>query len=384
MRTPLILRSAGNLDFLFVLPWFAGEQGGTSFPVMPGVGVEFPYSIAVLMAYLEKQGISTALLDLGLECDPQRMLRTVLIQRRPRIVGISCFSANISCAEVVAQTVKEMTPNTPVVLGGFHASAMPEACLSDYDCFDFVMHGEVELTLPSFVQDLLNGRVDAATPNLALRTETGIRVNPQGPIIEQLDDLPFPALDKVDFRRYRPLPSNFAQLPTFGLMSSRGCPFKCTFCATHFQWNKTLRKMSAGHAVDLVEKMTVDYGTRDFRFYDDIFTIPPHVCTEFCEEVLRRKLRITWNCYSRVDTITEKLAKLMKRAGCYHMKFGIEAGTQGSLIRIQKHIEIERAVEAVRMVKRLGIEVKSSFILGIAGESLDESRQTAEFARRLA
>ena len=246
------------------------------------------------------------------------------------------------------------------------------------------MHGECELPLPGFVKDLLSGRVDPETPNLVMRTEKGIRINPQGEIIQNLDDLPFPALHKVDFRRYRPLPSNFAKLPTFGLMSSRGCPFKCTFCATHFQWNKSLRKMSAEHTVDMIERIVVDYKTRDFRFYDDIFTIPAKFCVEFCEEVLRRRIRITWNCYSRVDTITRQLAKLMKRAGCYHIKFGIEAGTQRSLDRIRKGVEIEHAVSAVRMVKRLGIEVKTSFILGIDGESLEESKATIEFSRRLA
>lgn len=381
---PLALCDNGEVEFLFVLPWFAGDQGGTSFPVMPGVGVEFPYSIAVLIAYLENQGISTALLDLGLEGDPHAVLRAVLSQRAPRVVGISCFSANIACADEVAGIVKQQSPKIPVILGGFHASAMPKECLTQYDHFDFAMHGECELSLPGFVKDLLNGRVDPRTPNLVMRTENGIRVNGPGEIIENLDDLPFPALDKVDFRRYRPLPSNFAQLPTFGLMSSRGCPFKCTFCATHFLWNKSLRKMSAAHTVDMIQKIVVDYKTRDFRFYDDIFTIPPKFCVEFCEEVLRRKLKITWNCYSRVDTITENLAKLMKRAGCYHVKFGIEAGTQRSLDRIQKGVEIERAVKAVRMVKRIGIEVKSSFILGIDGETFEESKATVEFSRRLA
>lgn len=371
-------------DILFVVTWFSQEMGEGNFPMLPGIGAETPFSMALMMAYIEQHGYNTRLLDLNIESNPIRALNSTLIKVTPKIVGISSYSANIVNAEKIAAAVKKYNKDVPVVLGGFHATAMPEQCLNQCKSIDYVMHGECEKSIPRLLDNLLNNKLTNDTPNLAYRDRGKITVNSLGPIIENLDELPFPLLEKVDLKRYKPLPTNFYRLPTIGIMTSRGCPFKCTFCATHFQWNKHIRKMSSGLVLDWIEKIIADFGIRDFRFYDDTFTVPRKSIVEFCEEVLRRKLDISWNCYSRVDTIDEAVARLMKKAGCYHVKFGIEAGTEASLKRIKKNISLKQAKESVRMVKEIGIETKASFILGIHDETMEDSKKTVDFAINVA
>ena len=361
-----------ELDILFVLPWF-GTESGHSFTRL--MSAEFPFSIAMLMAYIEKQGFKTAVLDMYNENKPLEILEQSLKELRPKIVGLSAFSANMVNAETVAKNVKEFNQDIPVILGGFHATAEPEECLTKYKGFDYVMYGESEQGLAVLIEKLLNQEPVGDTPNLVYKNGDKLVVNPEGPIIANMDELPFPLISKFNVFRYMPSPPNYHSLPSIGLMSARGCPYKCTFCATHFQRNKRVRRMSRGLLVDWIEKIISDYGIRDFRFYDDTFTIPLSVVREFCEEVLKRNLKIHWNCYSRVDTIDEPIARLMKQAGCYHIKFGIEAGTEKTLKRIRKNITLEQAIKAIAVVKRCGIETKASFMLGIHDETFEDSKK---------
>ncbi len=368
---------SGEVDILFVIPWFGiGLTGGR----FAALGAEFPFSMAMLLTNVEQNGFKAAMLDTNLEREPLAALEREIKRRRPKLLGITSYSATIANAEKIALKAKQVDDQLTVLLGGFHATAEPEQCLTDYDGFDYVVHGEGELALVDLMDRLLNHKPLTDAPNLAYRNGDEITVNPQGPIIEDLDLLPFPDIDSARFLRYEPTPPNYYSLPTIGLMASRGCPYKCTFCATHFQWNQTMRRMSRGLLVDWLEKFVTDWGIRDFRFFDDTFTIPKKEVVEFCEEVIRRGLKVHWNCYSRVDTIDRELAKLMKRAGCYHVKFGIEAGTQQSLDLIKKNITLQRAREAIHEVKSAGLETKASFILGIHEESLEQSRQTMNFA----
>jgi radical SAM superfamily enzyme YgiQ (UPF0313 family) len=372
------LENRARVDFLFVLPSFQ-TGAGLKYPMHPGVGAEFPFSISLLMAYLEKGGIRTGVLDMNVERDPLKLLdRTVQICQ-PSIVGLSSYSANVLTAAAIAERVKRLR-EVPIILGGFHATALPEESLRTYPAIDFVVHGEAERSLPLLVDRLMIHSGVEQTPNLVYRDGDRITINAAAPMIEDLDELPFPLVERFSYRRYIPTPLNFYRLPAIGIMSSRGCPFSCTFCATHFQWNRKVRFMSSKKVVDWIEKLVVDYGIKDVRFYDDTFTLSKSRVHQFCEELLKRNLKIAWNCYSRVDTIDAEMALLMKRSGCYQVKFGIEAGTNESLNRIKKGITIDKAREAVNLARRAGLESKASFMFGIHDETLQASHTTLDFA----
>jgi radical SAM superfamily enzyme YgiQ (UPF0313 family) len=141
--------------------------------------------------------------------------------------------------------------------------------------------------------------------------------------------------------------------------------------------------MSRTVVVDWIERLLKDYGIRDIRFYDDTFTLSKTRLLQFCEELLKRDIHISWSCYSRVDTIDSEMAELMGRSGCFQVKFGIEAGTEESLRKIKKGTSLNQAVRAVKIVKRHGMESKASFMFGIHDETIEDSQSTLDFALKL-
>lgn len=367
------------VDILLVAPWFGGLEKNSRGKVHLGRGGEYPISIINLATYIEKYGFKSRVIDMNLERNPLGLLKQELKFNRPWVVGITAYSANIANAIVVSRIVKELDDTIKVILGGFHATALPAECLRRYPTIDYIIHSEGEVALLNLLTSLGGTGNIKDIANLAYRDHNHVVINPVGPLID-LDDLDFPAIEKLDFNRYKPLPTNYHHLPTIGLMASRGCPYRCSFCGTSFGWNRKVRRMSRQLLVDWLEKLGVDYGIYDFRFYDDLFTFPATTIQEFCTEVLKRNLRIHWNCYSRVDTVDAKILALMKRAGCYHIKYGIEAGTPKSLARIKKEIDLDQVKRAINLTKKANIEAKGSFMIGIHEESISDIKRTIGFA----
>jgi radical SAM superfamily enzyme YgiQ (UPF0313 family) len=175
---------------------------------------------------------------------------------------------------------------------------------------------------------------------------------------------------------------NFMQLPSTGIIGSRGCPYQCRYCSKGV-WGRTVRFRSPGNIVQEIEHCIEQHGIHDFRFYDDMLTFPKFDIHEFCEIVTRKNLKITWNCYSRVNHITRKKLEQMKRAGCYHIKYGIEFGTEKALQVADKKATLEMARNAVKLTKEIGIECKGNFILGIPEETYEDCLKTIEFSKQL-
>jgi radical SAM superfamily enzyme YgiQ (UPF0313 family) len=171
-------------------------------------------------------------------------------------------------------------------------------------------------------------------------------------------------------------------LPSTGIVTGRGCPYHCRFCYKGV-WGKLVRHRSANNIILEIEHCIDKYGIHDFRFYDDVFTIPKSRLINFCNKVLDKGIKIHWNCWSRVDIIDTELLKLMKQAGCYHIKYGIEFGTEKALKLAKKGITLDMSRKAVFLTKAIGLECKASFVLGIPGETIEDVRKTIDFAVEL-
>ncbi len=348
-------------------------------------GVEIPLNLTCLAAYLEQaHRIRTEILDLRLHEDPRAVLRDVMETYRFSVVGISAHSSEIENGGKVAHYIKEHRPEIPVVVGGHHASAVPRETLSEYPAFDYLIQGEGERSFAAFVQAYLAGEDLDTLRGLAYRSEEGIRVNPHEELIDDLDQLPLTAREKIDMGRYQPKPAtgNFLRLPSTGIMASRGCPFACAYCSKGV-WHRSLRFRSPENVVREIESCIERYRTYDFRFYDDALTSPSWDLSLFCSLLLNNRIRISWNCYSRVDQVDEEKLRLMKEAGCYHIKYGVEFGTDKALRLSRKNTTLEQARRAVEITKKAGIECKASFIFGIPGETEEDCEDTLAFALEL-
>jgi radical SAM superfamily enzyme YgiQ (UPF0313 family) len=347
-------------------------------------GREIPLSLCSLAAYLKSRGFADVrILDLDFHGDAPGLLERELAQWPPELVGITSYTANVETAAAIAARVKNQRPAAATVIGGFHASALPEATLREFPAFDYAVAGEGEITLVELAHALGVGAAPDGIAGLWGRRNGGVVSGPARPLIEALDELPFPDRSLVPATRYVPDPGNFYQLPSTGILFSRGCPYRCAYCAKAVFQNR-LRYRSADRFVDEAEQCGRDFGIRDFRLGDEGPTANPRQMTELCEAILRRGLRLTWNCFSRLEAADEPLLALMRRAGCYHVTYGLESALPATLARIGKTIDLARAAQTVRLTKKLGLECKVNFIFGFPWETIDDMRVTLRFARRLA
>lgn len=369
-----------KIDVLLIQP----DQGAFVRRRIFNPGVEIPLNIAYLAAFLDKRGTANRILDMRIYPNPYRLLEEVISEQSPRIVGISAFTSEAENARKIARLVKELNRKITTVIGGSHASALPEDLLKEEASFDLLVHGEGEITFAEIIERIESGSDLCDVEGIAYRDGERIVVNPRRKLIESLEDLPFPARDKLEMDKYIPSPGtgNYMRLPTTGIMASRGCPYRCNYCSKGV-WGETIRFRSIENVLSEIEHCIEKYRIYDFRFYDDGLTLPQWELKRFCESLIRQGLKITWNCYSRVNHVDQEKLRLMKEAGCYHIKYGIEFGTEKAIQLANKKATLQQARDTVRWTKEAGIECKGNFMLGIPGETIDDCHQTVLFAIEL-
>jgi len=325
------------------------------------------------------------------DCPRENLDRRRLQERArhfsPDVIGISTFSSDLTAAREMASDFRSSLPRATLVLGGAHVSALPEHAFTFLPALDFVLCGEAEHGLPPLVRRLQDGGADWENiPGLAYRREDAIRVNP--PRLEQdLDMLGLPAWDllRPHIQTMAPHGAFVRRLPVVPLITTRGCPFPCTFCAARCISGRAIRHRSLESIFEEIDHLVTHYGVREVHIEDDNFTFRREFALAFCEELLRRGLDLSWCCPNgvRLDTLDRELLALMKRAGCYSLSLGIEAGTDHILKQIRKGLTTEQIARQVALIKTAGIKTTGFFIIGFPGETGEDIRATLRFARQL-
>lgn len=333
-----------------------------------------PLGLASLAAFLEEKKIKTSIIDMGAEAVPLDALAVRLKESCPAYVGITAATVLMDQVMAIAGTCRKVLPSAKIILGGPHATIAPEESLSNPDV-DWVVRGEGEETLWELVRD---GRPDAVA-GVSYKSGGGLIHNPPRPFIRDIDSLPAPAYRLLPMRLYRPSTGNFKRLPAASIVSSRGCPGRCTFCFTEVM-GATIRFRSASRIVDEIITLQNDYGIREISFYDDTFTANRRNVLEFCRLVQERKLDITWSCMSRINCVDPEIVSEMARAGCHQIGYGIESADEAIVTNINKRIDLGAVKEVVRFSKAAGLSVRGMFMLGNPGETVETMRKTLAFA----
>jgi radical SAM superfamily enzyme YgiQ (UPF0313 family) len=376
-----ILHCDNEIEVLLTQPDYGEETKKRAFQP----GLEFPYNLTCLSSYLEREGVSNELFDWRVYDEPDKLLHELLGKLKPRVVGLTSWTCAIGNTAHVARVVKEFDSNILTVVGGPHASALPQQTLIDYEDIDYLVHGEGELVFSNFVKAAReNPEEIQQLKGVAYRQDGEIRMNPREDPIEDMDGLPFPARHKIDIYRYSPNPGtrNYMRLPTTGLSAGRGCPYSCAFCYKGV-WGRSVRFRSVENVVAEIKECSKKYEIHDFRFYDDVLTFPKWDIKGFCQQVIDQDLDISWSCWSRINDVNPENLQLMKQAGCYHLKYGIEFGTEKALKHAKKGITLEKTRRAINLTKEIGIECKGSFIFGAPGETEEDCRDTQNWALEL-
>jgi radical SAM superfamily enzyme YgiQ (UPF0313 family) len=298
------------------------------------------------------------------------------------LIGISQFTHNRFESLELANTVKREAPSCIVVLGGPHAGHRYREILHRYPAVDLVVIGEGEDTLQDVANAVAAGERPLAErlkdiPGIAFRDGARVVRTDERVPIRDLDLLP-PAHLATD----KAIGVDLHQQMEF-IITSRGCPAACTFCASPRSWGKQLRFYSAGYIVDEIRGLRDRLGLIYFSIRDDTFTADRRRVMELCRRLMDERLYIMWNCQSRVNTVDEEMLAMMKRAGCECVQFGIETGSDRLLKALNKSVTHEQMIAAASAVRRVGINLSIYLISGIPGETSDDLRDTEKLVTRL-
>jgi anaerobic magnesium-protoporphyrin IX monomethyl ester cyclase len=341
-----------------------------------------PLGIASCAAVVRGSGKRVAIIDavaehLSLDASVQRAC-----EMRPRFVGITAATVAIENASLLASGIKQKVPGVTIILGGPHVTAVPEKTLRLFSGFDIAVIGEGERTLEELLNAIEGAKDLTGVTGIAFRRDGTVIRNPPRAFIENLDSLPIPAYDLLpDLPRfYRPSAHNFKRLPSISMITSRGCPGRCIFCDLKTFGHKC-RRNSIPYTMNMLDYLIGEFGIRDFRLPDDTFVIDRKHVMDFCDELARKKIRITWSCQARVNCVDSDLLNAMRRAGCWQIDYGIESGSQAILNTLKKGITREMAMNALRLTREAGIQAKGYFIIGSPGETLATIQETIRFAK---
>lgn len=368
--------SLRGMRVLFALPPFAKEH-----KIVPPLGLGY------LASVLRESGATCNLIDSvrdGITVD-QIVARAKTFD--PQLVGIPILTAVYPQARELVNAFR--TSGYSVVVGGPHASALPEATIKDLGA-DYLIFGEGEHTLLELCELLYN----SSQPDLSgirglVFFDKGAKIVRTGPreLIENIDDIPFPAWDLFPPSEYPPAPIGtfFKRYPIANVITSRGCPFDCTFCSTNVTWMRRFRSRSVENISDELELLVKKFSVREIHFVDDNIATDRTRMVRLCREIVGRNLDIVWSCVNglRIDSLDRELLKEMARAGCYSLSFGIESGNNAVLRNIRKRIDLEQIERIVKMAREEHIETRGFFIMGLPGDNEQTIRQTIDFSKRL-
>lgn len=345
--------------------------------------------MAYISSVLLREGHEVKILDMEILQMEWDALPSYLSKESPDLVGIHGTTPISNFIAICAKTVKETCPKAIVVVGGPHATLLPETVLIDIPSVDFILRGEAEFTMRDLV-DQLEAGADKDTlkkiPGIGFRLGSHLFVSSEMPKIDDLDSLPFPAYDLLPLDticNWSRLAETGKDERVFTMMTSRGCPYSCIFCSGPVLYGHKFRARSAKNVVDEMSKLVRDYGVSHIIFYDSSFSMDTGRVERICQEIIDRSLKVTWRARIRPGSIDLPLLRLMKTAGCLALGIGVESGSQRLLDLLGKRCSIADIESTFRMAKDVGMWTVAYFMLGIPSETKEESYQTVEFAKRL-
>jgi len=291
----------------------------------------------------------------------------LVVAKNAEVCGFSSICSSYPLTIRIAKAVKEMRPQTMILLGGPQASVVDMSTLKAFPFVDLVLRGEAERTLPLLLDELETGRRLERVPGLSHRHGSEAHRNPNAPVIEDLDSLPSPAYH---------LTEELLGAKTAALELGRGCPFACTFCSTNDFFRRNFRLHSPQRLLHDMRAIASEYQISDFTLVHDMFTVDRRRVMAFCEGMIASGEGFTWSCSARTDCIDEALLELMARSGCRSIFFGVEAGSRRMQKIIDKHLDPERAEEIIDIAERLGIRTTVSLIAGFPEETWEDVRET--------
>ncbi len=345
---------------------------------------------ATAEGYENVEDLRTGLVKYGLS---YQEINEIISDYSPDLVGITClYSTQYPFVRRICQLIKEANSEIITVIGGYHPTFLAKECLEKEKKkdIDFIVLGEGEYTLQDLLRQIELGKDLTQVKGIAFRQGNKLQINPKTNYIENLDELPFPARDVLPMEKYFsiniPMSITSKHRRCTSIMTSRGCTARCIFCPSPNFWGHHYRARSAENVLNELELLIKDYQIREIQFHDDNLILDTKRATEIFQGMIDRKLKLRWNTPNGIALwkLDEQLLELMKASGCYELTLAIESGDQEVLSKIvKKPLNLRNVEKLTRIIKKLGIETNSFFIVGFPGETKEQIRRTFEFAKKL-
>lgn len=293
----------------------------------------------------------------------------------PRFVGISLMTPTFHAGLKIAMIAKEL--GKTVLVGGPHVNIVREKIL-ELDLIDFSFFGEAEFSVIEFLKNFPDGNIQGIK-GVGFKKDGKIVYNGFSDRIYDLDVLPFPDRFLLYFRE------RYTKTDLSNLMASRGCPYKCAFCASVPIWGRNTVFRSPGHVVDEIKYLHDNFGAREFRLFDDTFTAKKENVINFCKILIDTfgEKYFSWWCLSRANAIDEAILGWLKKAGCRQIHIGVESGSEKVLKLMHKGINLKQVEDVVRLSKKYGLWVNTFFMIGLPYETLEDMKMTIDFIKKI-
>lgn len=371
------------MKVLFVYPPISQEE---RYGRLKDVGTIYPsLGTGYVAAIAEKNECEVKIVDSEAMNYDYDDIKKIIEEFKPDMIGMQTYCTNLSKCYKIAKIAKNFDKNIKIILGGAHATLSPEDSIQNEN-IDFIIYGEGEIVFTNLLNALIKKKSFENINGLVWKDKGKVIKNGPQELIQNLNKLPFPARHLFSIERYH-ASANLRGKRTLNIITSRGCPFRCAYCSGHRTFGETHRYNSAEKVIEEINLLISKYKVDSIQFYDEIFTANRKRVMELCgaliEDNKKRKKKIEWSCFTRVNLVDEELLEKMKEAGCYLIYYGFESGVQRLLDLIKKDITLEQQKRAVELTHKAGIEVWGSFMLALPTETIEDSWKTINWAIKL-
>ncbi len=337
-----------------------------------------------LASAVRNQGYQATIIESDIEDLNAEQVVNRLREQRPDFIGISLFTVSVWQSALIAERIKQDLPDCTIIVGGPHISSMAMETLERFSAFDIAVIHEGEEVLPKLLDALVHQQNLDEVLGIIYRKNKQLIKTQAAPTINDLNKLPTPAWDLLpNFpEAYLPAIYDYPQAPVATLVASRGCPFLCKFCDTS-TFGAQVRAYSPKTVFQMMKNLQDEYGIRHIQFVDDLFLASRIRATELCDLIIKNKLKMTWSCTARVDTVKPDVLAKMKQAGCWEISFGLETGSNELLQKMEKSARVEISERAINWTAAAGIRCKGLFMLGYPGETDKTIAKTKAFVKRI-
>ncbi len=341
-----------------------------------------PLGLGYVAAAVKERGHTVSVHDFGLfpGATVNEIVEAVLATK-PSIIGITTWTHLYHVCCELAQAFKRSAPNTPVLMGGPHVTIFPAETLQDEATADFVIFGEGEFTCGDLLDALDRGATEfSAIEGLAWRGPDGPVRNHDRELTRDLGKLPLPDRELMQIERY-PLRAWDGE-PMTTMMTSRGCPYACTYCFKGLFGRRYITTPNERIIAEM-DAINARYGITHFYFVDDLFVVNVNSLLEFTEAMIKHKANYRWQCLARVDRLQREHYQAMAAAGCSKVHYGIETGDPEVMVRVDKEATLDEVRNAVKWCDESGMMAKGYFMIGLPGDTEESVQRTISLACEL-